>query len=507
MSVFAGPEFSQGGLVLAYDMANTNKSWKGQPTTNLLPSPSINGRFTTSNGWGSYNANQYNNNQYFSIGTITSVTDNIVTTSAAHPLRTFDVVTPQTTGGGVTAGGNYFVKRINSTQFSLHAYNSTENGSQGFINTSTGFHKVHDSIALDQRVSINATGFPTMWWGPPHLPNSALVKEVLDGVGPDGQSVMRLHIHRTDNVVDGMAYGVYTPVTTGDTINVSYWVRTSYSGKTMLYTTYFGAGISAFNETVTATSQWVRVKHQWTSPATFSFYQYWFPAASTDARYWIDICDLQVEVNTQNGATPFVAGTRTNTQALVDLTNNNTITLNSLVYNSNNTFSFNGSTNYKSFTNPITPSQPYTVIQWAKPAVALSAGAIPPTGVNRRTTLVGPGPVWNPGIWVTSDNIRVHSNADYRDVSISWADTTYRMIGQTFDGTQSRVIYNGELYVGTATGYSVASPTTILIGAETTTGSGTNWNGDIPITLFYNRVLTAQEIRQHFNALRGRFGI
>ena len=177
-----------------------------------------------------------------------------------------------------------------------------------------------------------------MWWGYPHLPNSGLVKEIVTGAGPNKQNVMRLHVHRTDGVVDGMAYGVYTPVTSGDIINVSYWARTNYSGKTFGYSTYFG-GASAYSNTSTLTNDWVRVKWQWTASATYSFYQYFWPAASTDAPYYIDICDLQVEVNTGTAnATPFVAGTRSNTQAVIDLTGLNTVTANSLTYSSDNTF-------------------------------------------------------------------------------------------------------------------------------------------------------------------------
>jgi hypothetical protein len=34
-----------------------------------------------------------------------------------------------------------------------------------------------------------------------------------------------------------------------------------------------------------------------------------------------------------------------------------------------------------------------------------------------------------------------------------------------------------------------------------------NWNGNIPNAMWYNRALTPQEIKQNFNATRGRFGI
>jgi len=37
MSAYSGPELTNSGLVLAYDMGNTDKSWKGAVATNLLP--------------------------------------------------------------------------------------------------------------------------------------------------------------------------------------------------------------------------------------------------------------------------------------------------------------------------------------------------------------------------------------------------------------------------------------------------------------------------------------
>jgi hypothetical protein len=39
MSVFAGPSISTNGLVFHYDMSNTQKSWVGAPTTNLISDP------------------------------------------------------------------------------------------------------------------------------------------------------------------------------------------------------------------------------------------------------------------------------------------------------------------------------------------------------------------------------------------------------------------------------------------------------------------------------------
>ena len=160
MPTSSGPNTSgESSLAFAYDVADARNSYIGEPTTNLLPTPSINAIPKIGNSWGTYNTNQYNGGNYFSIGTISSVSSNIVTTAGTHPLRTYDVVNPQTTGGGVTANVNYFVKKISNTQFSLHAYNISQDGSQGYVNTSTGYPVVWDSIDLDQRVSINPSSF------------------------------------------------------------------------------------------------------------------------------------------------------------------------------------------------------------------------------------------------------------------------------------------------------------------------------------------------------------
>jgi hypothetical protein len=349
MTVNAGPKIPTTNLALFFDMTNSKRSFIGRPTTNILPNPTINGRFTTSNEWGTYNTNQYNGGNFFSIGTIASVSSNIITTSGNHPFRTYDAVQPQTSGGGLTANTNYFVKKISDTQFSLHQYNSSENGSQGYIDPTTNTHKVYDSIALDQRISVNSTSFPTMWWGYPHLPNTCHVKEIVVGGGYEpGTNCMRIHVTRTAGVDGGMAYGVYTPVTAGDVIVVSFWMRSPDlrgSGATLDYTTYFNVGFDAFGSSTTITTEWKRVIYTWTASNTFNFYQYFFPAGYTTP-YAVDIADLQVEINTGGIASTFTTGSRSNTEALLDMSRKTTVTASSLTYTNNNTFSFNGTSNY-----------------------------------------------------------------------------------------------------------------------------------------------------------------
>ena len=77
----------------------------------------------------------------------------------------------------------------------------------------------------------------------------------------------------------------------------------------------------------------------------------------------------QVEFSTY--ATPFVNGTRTNTQAVLDLTGVSTITAINMAYASNGTITFNGSTSgmtvSTSLFNRVNGSQ-MTVACWIKPS-------------------------------------------------------------------------------------------------------------------------------------------
>lgn len=295
-----------------------------ESTTNMVEdnavTPGKNSYPATGNEWGTYWTGQYNNNTYFSIGSIVSVSNNVITTDGTgRAIYTYDVLRPQTTGGGVTAGTDYFIKVVGTNQFTLHAYNSSEDGSQGYINPETGDHKVFDSIALDQRISVNSTSFPTMWWGAPHKPNSALVKEIIpNAIGTeteefDGHSFIRLHFDHKSGAVDGgMAYGVYIEpeVLSGTTYSISFWYRAGNSssiGKTIYMSLYSGGGWSATSGTKTCSAEWQRATFTSVPPTnqTTSTYMYFWPENGST----IDISEIQVEK--RSTATEFTSYTRT----------------------------------------------------------------------------------------------------------------------------------------------------------------------------------------------------
>ena len=334
MSLFHTANLVNSNLVAYYDIGNP-RCFQGTPTTNLIPNGNLNAYPTIGNQWGTYNVNQFNNGSYFSIGTISSVSNNIVTTSSNHPLRTYDVISPQMPGGGVNPGLAYFVKKISNTQFSLHTYNNSQDGSQGFINPNTNNHKVYDSIMNDVKVNITQSAFPTSWIGPANLPNSGLVKEIIRGgffVNPLPRSdCIRLHYIRDDGVKDGMSFGVEPTITNTNNPHVfSFYARAvneKSKGKNIQFLVFNYNAVNStqqfFITTLRDVGEWTKYIFSYT-PIYTNMYIYWFSPTTNDIYSW-DLASIQLE--NRNISTHFTPTSRGGTVAtgggLKNLINNN----------------------------------------------------------------------------------------------------------------------------------------------------------------------------------------
>jgi hypothetical protein len=213
----------------------------------------------------------------------------------------------------------------------------------------------------------------------------------------------------------------------------------------------------------------------------------------------------QVEFNAPGSIpTPFVAGTRSNTQALVDLTGNNTITANSLTYTSDGTFSFNGTSDRLTSSTSLfnrTNGQEITVSCWIKPS---RLGGQYSVFCTNRSSDAG---TYN---WIFYQHandgaISFHGSSQYKSTYIpvvnTWVNVTNTVtsagVSTLYVNGVSTFVVNGYTYGGT--------PSLLGIGANP--GGQESFQGSISNVNIYTRALSAAEVKQNFNALRGRFGI
>jgi hypothetical protein len=233
---------------------------------------------------------------------------------------------------------------------------------------------------------------------------------------------------------------------------------------------------------------------------------YRFMDASMSSGQIVELWDFQLEQNTI--PTVYVNNLLSNTEQLIDLTNQNTITANTLTYAADGTFSFNGSSNLMIFPeNSIFNSQSHSVEVWVRTNATTQNGFWFEKGnVNTQYSLFQEGGViqWRHRY---TDNVldsQSTTTATYLNTT-NWA----QVVG-TYGGGLKRTYINGALVSSRAESRTVSTNTNgCSIGVYGGfNGSRSYWyNGDIGIVKVYNRALTALEIQQNFNALRGRYGV
>ena len=224
--------------------------------------------------------------------------------------------------------------------------------------------------------------------------------------------------------------------------------------------------------------------------------------------YWA--APFKEDRNDSTFVSPYTNNTRSNTQAIFDLTNNSTITASSLTYASNNTFSFNGS-NYASV-NAITGLSDFTVEIWFKSdSVANYRNPIDCNWLRYPGSYSNVGPrleQTNAGKldWIFGD---MSGNYEYRDVVLSGLNSSvYHCTCLTKNGNIFTSFYNGSVVQSAAATYTWPGNFNNINIGRGFQDSGERWYiGQIPSVKTYNRALTAAEVKQNFNALRGKYGL
>ena len=377
--------------------------------------------------------------------------------------------------------------------------------------------KVYDDYANDTRVSINSSSFSNMWWGPPHLPNSGLVKEIITNgftnpLNSFTSDCLRQHVHRSDSVADHMAYNVDASFTPNSPVYASFWAKSvdeNAVGKSINFYHYTYGVQSATDYSTSAVlgpvGAWKRYGYTFTSPNNTAI-SYWF---NPGGPYKYDIANIQFEQ--KDHATPFVEGTRSATQGLLPLIGNSTIDLTNVSFDSNAQITFDGTNDYVKIpdSTAMQVGDVFTINAWVFPTNLNARYGVFSTrrsnssgcwqlevgtasGGTNRVAVTGIG-TW---IFETANNV-ISPNV--------WSNICFVKPG---NGVQGGTLYiNGNLISpATTTAYNISNNLD-----DKVVGSGTNLSqffpGDIANILLYNRALTATEAQQNYNKYKTRFNL
>ncbi len=446
MSMKNLPSSVTDGLVFHYDM-NNPKSWKGKPTTNYA-----------------YDQNPSIDTTYAS---------RIYTSANTYPVHHPDGITVYNPNGG----------------------NISDYVNTGVTDWTNTYHAIWTYDRALRKPVVTMRDVDAAWKAKSFTPSIGGTPAAM-GLGYGDLYTISWQ-QWTDNISKSVNAGMYGANTSG--------VNNFHDGLSQAAydSTY------AFN---TKPYTWQRVWATFQVNATRNLSSWWgcYMYGYFNARNTVKIADVQIETGYVSPLVENGASTRSNTQALLDLTGRNTITATSLTYAADGTFSFDGSGDYAIISTFINkPTIAITCEAWIKPTKPTLSGTIRGGAISATNSMYL-------GIIDSVDGGQTHAlhwaNQTTVNRVYSWngnvPNNAWSHIVGTYDGSTMRAYLNGvQIYEAAQTG--TIPDATYYIG---TYGQGIgdgvhDFNGSISQAKIYNRALTASEIQQNFNAHRGRYGI
>lgn len=510
MSLAHSPQIVTNGLAFYYDMGNPQKSWQGRPTINLVSNPNaainvitddipqgIGGKNVT--GYASYSTDY----AVLTLGTTsTAATGKTFTYSlwmrspgaqSTYLMYVFD-------GTGPDSGWWNFGSGTLTQQWQRYT---------GTVSVMTGTVQYIRIYRLNQvgTIQIAAPQFEESTFATPFVLGTRFANNNLESTPsfPSWNATAGSSASGGTLTFSGGSYNsksswdlykTYSGLTAGVNYTWSALVRTGTASNlivTMNNTSAWNTGPSAVFAGLSST-EWTRISITGTTN-TGSFNLHLGASFNTE-----------VAATSQSAGTIFIQDVRlqlTGSQTTIsDLMDQNTITASSLTYNSDDTFSFNGS-QYLSIPDnaSIRPSSGYITTEvWFKAtATGSQNGSILINKENEYEISAGGGYItyaFRPN-WAWVGATAFNTNQNY-------------CVTITYDQVNQKMYLNGvEVYSAALTGaIGNAYSDTLKIGARGGTGSTYDYfTGNIYNVKIYNRGLSASEVAQNFAAQRGRYGI
>ena len=218
----------------------------------------------------------------------------------------------------------------------------------------------------------------------------------------------------------------------------------------------------------------------------------------TSGQVNMNVTDVQFEEKTH--ATPFVNGTRSSTQSLIDLKRTKDTDVSNISFDSTGQPDFDGSNEYINLGNydalklgfdfslefVVKPEQDKWMYFFHK-----GYGANNALAWGRHSS----GDDWFFSTYISGGYQNTYMGTATLD--------KYCHLVATYDGANLRLYENGVLKATVGTTHQ-------MMDTNTSAGIGgpeRYWNGKIPVAKVYSKVLTTEEVQQNFNAYKNRFDI
>lgn len=444
MGVFSGPEIVNDGLVFSYDMNNTAKSWKGKPTTNYA-----------------YNQNPRIDSSYAQWEPTADAT-----WTANHPGR---LVVYNDDGGAITG---YINSGVNAGNWTVthHAYWVYDDELKKPVVIMRDLDAQWKAKSWNMQQSMTSMGLAA------------------------GDTYTISWLQWTTNIGKSANAGLYGQNTSGQ--------NNFHDGQSNAQTA------TAYN---TKPYTWQRVYATFTvnavrnMGATLSCYMYGY----FGGRGVIKISDVQIEPGTVSGFSK--AQTRSNTEGLKNIANNtSTITLDSPSYTSTGQFEFNGGTERINLTNiggSGAFNNHFTISAWINSTdTSLTQNILSMNGPYfmrlvgskvKYNVYAGSSPSW----LFRTGTTTINSNTWYF-LTMVWNGTA-----NTWTGYINNVEEFSDSKAGPLAGNTNSKTFFGYVGYTPQGGEQSNFFGQISEVYYYNRALTANEVKQNFENTRGKYGV
>ena len=209
------------------------------------------------------------------------------------------------------------------------------------------------------------------------------------------------------------------------------------------------------------------------------------------------------QVELKSHATPFVNGTRSSTQGLLDRTGNTTIDLSNASFDSNAQMTFDGTDDYAEVADQNSLDLT-TAMSFEFVVKAGSSQSNPyPRLIDKSAYLIHLTSTSPFGIY---QNISTSGGLRQTGLSSVVTAGNWTHIVCTYDGQYGKIYVDAELVKTRDFGSVLACNTnssSLKIAGDGTTNRPLN--GEMPISKIYNKVLTAAEVLQNYNATKSRF--